>query len=170
MEKKMHDPEAVARIGARSRREEKTGCLVMQVNSSRVGYVKISYKGNAYRAHRLSYIAHEGPIPDGLFVCHRCDNPGCVEISHLFLGTPSDNARDCYRKGRNAGWRSLPPTSRINEPIAAEIKRRLAHRQTGTQIAAALASLGVTESIVNSIRQNNSWRQVEPATEPMSDL
>lgn len=41
-----------------------------------------------------------GPVLEGMFVCHHCDNPRCVRLDHLFLGTPSDNVRDCVAKGR----------------------------------------------------------------------
>lgn len=78
------------------------GCWLWTASTNHWGYGQLSCPGRSYlRAHRLSYEMHVGPIPDGLFVCHRCDVPACVRPDHLFLGTPKDNVDDMVAKGRH---------------------------------------------------------------------
>lgn len=63
-----------------------------------------TFRAKDLRAHRVSYELKVGPIPDGLFVCHRCDVRNCVNPIHLFVGTNTDNMLDKIQKGRDRGF------------------------------------------------------------------
>jgi hypothetical protein len=71
--------------------------------TGRSGYGEICAKGKIRYAHRAAWEEANGPIPPGMFVLHRCDNPPCREPRHLFIGTQRDNMRDMVAKGRHRG-------------------------------------------------------------------
>jgi HNH endonuclease len=76
------------------------GCWVWTGRVNHKGYGKTSWQGKDKRVHRIFYEHHHGPIPEGLQVCHRCDNPPCCNPDHLFAGTALDNEWDKIAKGR----------------------------------------------------------------------
>jgi len=86
---------------SRAKKDENSGCWLWQKSVTRGGYGQQGYKMYNYSAHRLSWIFSVGPIPKGLAVCHKCDNPLCINPEHLFLGTQKDNVQDMMKKGRH---------------------------------------------------------------------
>ena len=82
--------------------ETPSGCSEWSGHRDRDGYGITSVCGKAVRAHRLVWMLTTGPIPKGMHVLHRCDNPPCCQITHLFLGTNADNVADKIAKGRGA--------------------------------------------------------------------
>lgn len=80
--------------------QQPNGCWEWKGSFYQNGYGAVSYQNKPCKAHRLTYILFNGPIAEGLQVCHKCDNKKCVNPSHLFLGTHQDNMDDCVNKGR----------------------------------------------------------------------
>jgi hypothetical protein len=77
-----------------------SGCHVYTGSKTHNGYGRLAFRFKHYRAHRVSFELNFGPIPHGHQVCHKCDNPPCINPDHLFLGTAKDNALDRKIKGR----------------------------------------------------------------------
>lgn len=82
------------------RRMKLSGCWLWTASKSRTGYGLASYKGKTWLAHRASWTATNGAIPEGKLVLHKCDVRACINPDHLFLGSYKDNMDDMYRKGR----------------------------------------------------------------------
>jgi hypothetical protein len=76
------------------------GCIEWTGTRMRQGYGKIGIGTKVFLTHRIAWELANGPIPDGLLVCHACDNPPCCNVDHLFLGTVADNNADRDQKGR----------------------------------------------------------------------
>jgi hypothetical protein len=99
--------------------KHKDGCVVWKGSAGRNGYGQFSLNGKTMHASRAVYIMVNGAIPKGLYVCHTCDNKRCVNIDHLFLGTPKNNSDDMVAKGRNTNKLSGRPTHRHASTIKA---------------------------------------------------
>ena len=83
-------------------------CWEWQSFRNEKGYGKMYFMGKMKRAHRIAYELENGPVPDGLLVCHICDNPPCCNPWHLAAATPKQNTQDMINKGRANFYYNLP--------------------------------------------------------------
>jgi hypothetical protein len=119
------------------------------------------------KAHRFSYELANGPIPDGLFVCHKCDNPKCVRPDHLFLGTNQDNVTDMVRKGRhvpNAAGINVPRGNNhhwaiLTEEQVHEIRKRYANERISYRELGEI--YGVSGAAIGEIIRRANWSHVD---------
>ena len=113
------------------------------------------------RTHRLSWELANGPIPDGLHVLHKCDNPPCVNPSHLFLGTPKENSDDKIAKGRQ-GEPRRPKGENNHESVLTDngVRYLRAQVSSGRSCADLARELGVSASAAVQASRGVTWRHV----------
>lgn len=127
-------------------------------NKSVNGYGEVRYEKRKWRAHRLMWVLTHGEIPDGLHVCHKCDNPLCVKPDHLFLGTIADNAHDRDRKGRNYHGTDCH-TAKLNDETVRAI--RLEYAANKCKYPELAAKYGVSVSAISDIVLGITWKHVK---------
>lgn len=135
--------------------ERENGCWQWIGETRKFGYGSISYMGRGRLAHRVSWLLAGREIPDGLCVLHKCDNPGCVNPDHLFLGTKAENNQDKIRKGRaRHPSGSEVSTAKLTEP---QVRAILADQRTYRVIA---GEFGVSCSAVSAIKNGQNWKKL----------
>src|SRR6187455_1405138 len=108
--------DAVATLWAGYRVNPDTNCWEWTGHKLPKGYGRIGKDGKLYQTHRLAYELARGPIPQGMHVCHHCDNPSCINPDHLFVGTNADNHADKIAKDRQAKPRGIKnAAAKLNE-------------------------------------------------------
>lgn len=139
-------------------------------NRTPTGYAVIQHHGRQYRVTRLLWAHLHGPIPPGMYVCHTCDTPSCCNPTHLFLGTPKDNARDKVRKGRMnhsalviaaARRRAAAINATRHYRLTADQVRAIRHRSRSGETQAALGvAYGVSMSLIGLIVRGQCYRSI----------
>lgn len=109
-------------------------------------------------AHRYSYELHYGPIPDGMWVLHRCDNPPCVRPDHLFLGTNADNTADKVAKNRQARGKGAGTKRRLTPEQVIDIRERYVPREITCAMLAA--EYGVCLRTIHDIVRRSTWKHI----------
>ena len=121
-------------------------------------YGSLQYNGKSISAHRASWLIHYGEIPDGMFVCHKCDNPRCKNPEHLFLGTPTNNVHDMYKKGRNNSPRGEKSSNaKLTNQRAIEIKQMLKEKVPVVDIVQKFNS---KPSTIYDIKDGKTWKHI----------
>jgi hypothetical protein len=125
------------------------------------GYGQITSKWfKTVQAHRIAYELTFGPIPAGLLCCHTCDNRGCVNPAHLFVGTDRDNVQDMLRKGRSSRVGSKNPHAKLTEAQIPLIRQAWMDGALMTDLG---REFGVSDSAIQEIVAGHTWRHVEEA-------
>jgi len=124
--------------------EKGDGCWIWTGSRSPKGYGQLWSEGTFLRSHRVSWLVHFGPIPEGMWVLHHCDNPPCVRPDHLYLGTAQQNSADRERRKRHAHKVHRSLTWQQAEEIR-DARRR------GVRLKPLAAKYGVSEVTIHNI-------------------
>jgi hypothetical protein len=144
--------------------EPNTGCYLWTAGVDRYGYGKLWVNGKTVLSHRFAWELVNGPIPEGMCVCHKCDVRSCVNIDHLFIGTHDDNMKDMVQKKR--AFRSIGEKdgmAKLTEEQVLDIRKKYVkgtgpHNRGNTYQLAA--EFGVSQYYINRIGRRERWKHV----------
>lgn len=141
-------------------RKTEGGCVLWAGGLNQTGYgvlySSVANKTVSHYAHRVAYELMVGPIPEGLFILHRCDNPPCVNPVHLRAGTQLENIADRNMKGRQAKGYGHGH-SKLTDPEVLSIRARFA---AGERVASIARDTRLDFSTVHGIVRRKSWKHV----------
>lgn len=154
-----------SRLSSRSRRTE-SGCLEYTGHCRPAGYGQIGVGRTPMDVHRASWILEHGEIPENMLILHKCDNPPCFNIEHLYAGTHQDNVRDRVSRGRSSGAKGLANANgklTDNQIIAIRARYKPGVRpwlQTGRSSSELATEFGVTRQYINQLGRGMYREQV----------
>lgn len=140
-------------------RTDEAGCWIWTGATCNGGYGKLTFKGKQKRAHRLAMELTFGKeLSKELYVCHTCDNRLCCNPTHLYCGTPQQNAFDRELRGRGQRVAGEDhPNARLSEAAVILIKQALCLRVSQSQLAKAF---GVAKETISAIATGKTWKSV----------
>lgn len=144
---------------------KENGCLEWCGSKTPQGYARVSINGKQRLVHRVMWEHQNGAIPGGMYICHKCDNPSCIRPAHLFLGTPADNNKDAYQKGRNTQKGEKNGNNILSEKDVHFIRNKWIGKQFGWgekkiffQTYANI--FGVSTSTIEKVAKNHRWKHI----------
>lgn len=157
--RKMPDNATLAeRLENRSIWEPNSGCLLWfgsQHGPAPNNYGSLRWNERTYKVHRLAWTLVNGPIPQGMEVCHKCDMPMCLNVGHLFLDTHVGNMSDMVAKKRQRFFQGE------NHPVAKLTEAQVrAIRADPRGIIRVAKDYGVSKSLISAIRRREAWRHI----------
>ena len=154
-----------ARFWAKVSMRQDSDCWRWNASKTAKGYGQINTGDelSTQAAHRVSYMIHYGAIPDGLFVCHTCDNPECTNPDHLFLGTAQENTDDMMAKGREASGMKAG-SRKLDEYQVIEIRKAYANKES---IDSLMGQYKVSRACITDIIAGRRWAKTAgPISKP----
>lgn len=135
---------------------DKSGeCWMWTRSKYKNGYGHLQVGGKRVMTHRYAYMLWRGKIPEGMLVCHKCDNPPCCNPEHLFLGTHKDNLRDAMAKGR---WWAHGAHGERNQGAKITAEQALLIRDSSAPTKLLSEQFGISYGQIQKIRNRESWR------------
>lgn len=154
-----HHGPAEKRFNEQYERDSESGCWIWTGTRHEHGYGQIGVDGKTIGAHRYSYKLHNGEIPDGAFICHKCHNPPCVNPDHLYAGDAETNAQDAVDNGdwpRLTGEKS--PGSKLNRETVIEIRN--VYREGNSTVSELADSYDVSTGTISRAINGKAWAHV----------
>jgi hypothetical protein len=131
------------------------GCHICNSHArDKDGYINVKRQQKSYKLHRLVYEERYGKISEGLYVCHKCDTPSCINPDHLFLGTNAENTADKVKKGRQS--RNTGEKSGTAKLTWDDVKNIRADNRNQRVIA---KEYGVCFQSISGIKNNKTWKE-----------
>lgn len=143
---------------------EPGGCWHWNAARMQSGYGNFGIDNYVHKAHRVSYALHNGSIPEGLMVLHKCDNPRCVNPEHLYAGTAKQNSQDAVRRGRHSPGKVVGEASHLAKTTDVMVRNMAALHCAGFSEMDLVAMFGFSRSIVSSVIHGRAWKHVKRIT------
>lgn len=134
-------------------------CWNWKASCNKQGYGHVSFGGKHMQSHRVAWELTNGSIESGMFLCHKCDNPKCVNPNHMFIGTPKDNMQDMITKGRKINAAPKGEKHGMHKLTLNQVNDiRLIYASKKANQVQLAKQYGVSQRMISLIVRGENWR------------